>query len=205
MYFNTADGYELRVPAVAGEKAADANVTRYHSVTSQGELTVQVFNQPCEDTMSGKINDFSIQVEVKKSGATAGETYKGCGNYRGTYQLNTIWTLQSIGTKNVDLAKYQQDAPALDIRLNENRIYGNAGCNRFSGSFSVKDDELVIGPLISTKMACDNMDIEVQMLSKLSGKSMKYVIIGDKLLLGEGTNLMTFKKAIHPTMGVKPI
>jgi heat shock protein HslJ/uncharacterized membrane protein len=205
MYFKTADGYELRVPAVVGEKASDANVTRYHSENSEGALTVQVFNQPCQDTMSGKMNDFSIQVEVKKAGATAGKVYKGCGNYRGTYQLNTIWTLQSIGDTKVDLTKYQQGGPAMDIRLNEKRVYGNAGCNRFSGSFTVDGDKLVIGPLMSTKMACENMTIEVQMLSKLSGKSMKYELTGDTLLLGEGQNLLTFKKAIRPTLGVKPM
>jgi heat shock protein HslJ/uncharacterized membrane protein len=205
MNFKTADGYELRVPAVAGEKAADANVTRYHSETSKGALTVQVFNQPCEDSMSGKMNDFSIQVEVKKAGVTAADTYKGCGNYRGTYQLNTIWILQSIGDTKIDLAKYQQGGPAIDIRLNEKRVYGNAGCNRFSGSLAVNGDELLIGPLMSTKMACDNLNIEVQMLSKLSEKSIKYRIVGDTLLLGEGTDLLTFKKAIRPTLGTKPI
>ncbi|MBG6235612.1 heat shock protein HslJ [Pedobacter sp. CAN_A7] len=205
MYFNTADGYKLRVPAVTGEKAADANITRYHSETSQGALTVQVFNQPCEDTMSGKMNDFSVQVALKKAGATATEVYKGCGNYHGIYQLNTIWTLQSIGGTKIDPAKYLQGGPAMEIRLNDKRVAGNAGCNRFSGSFGVDGEEVVFGPLMSTKMACENMDIEMKLLSHLSGKSMKYRIAGDTLFLGEGTNLLTFKKAVRPSLGMKPL
>ena len=205
MYFNTADGYKLRVPAVGGEKAADANVTRYHSETPEGALTVQVFNQPCEDTMSGKMNDFSIQVEVKKAGATTSEIYKGCGNYHGIYQLNTIWALQSIGETKIDASNYPQGGPAMDIRLNEKRVSGNAGCNRFSGSLVVEGDKVVFGPLMSTKMACENMNLEAQLLSKLSGKSIKYSLSGDTLVLGEGENMMTFKKAIRPTLGVKPV
>jgi heat shock protein HslJ len=205
MYFNTADGFQLRVPAVTGEKAADANVTRYHSETSQGALTVQVFNQPCEDTMSGKMNDFRVNVELKKAGATTTEVYNGCGNYHGIYQLNTIWTLQSIGDTKIDTAKYLQGSPAMEIRLNDKRVFGIAGCNRFSGSFGIVGEEVVFGPLMSTKMACENMDMEGKLLSILSGKSMKYRIAGDTLLLGEGTNLLTFIKAVRPTLGMKPL
>ncbi len=35
------------------------------------------------------------------------------------------------------------------------RVYGNAGCNNFTGSYRVKADSIEIGPLASTLKYCD--------------------------------------------------
>ncbi|PHR91603.1 MAG: hypothetical protein COA69_10420 [Robiginitomaculum sp.] len=37
------------------------------------------------------------------------------------------------------------------------KLDGNGGCNRFSGSFAQDGTALKIGPLMSTKMACANL------------------------------------------------
>lgn len=35
-----------------------------------------------------------------------------------------------------------------------NRVTGSGGCNRFSGTFQHTDDDLTVGPLVSTRRAC---------------------------------------------------
>ncbi|MET3112526.1 heat shock protein HslJ [Pedobacter sp. CG_S7] len=194
MHFKTIDGYELIVPTVKGEKAADANVTRYYSVTPEGALTVQIFNQPCVDNMSGKNNDFKVQVNLKKSGDKEEQSFNGCGNYLGTYQLNTIWTLQSIGSKNIDLKKTSNRLPNMELNLNEERVFGYAGCNRYSGSFKLEKDSITFGNLLSTKMACAALDVETEFLAALSAEKKPYKIVEGVLYIGKGAKMLTFKK-----------
>jgi heat shock protein HslJ len=37
----------------------------------------------------------------------------------------------------------------------DQKISGNSGCNRFSGKFTIQDDQLKIGPLMVTRMFCN--------------------------------------------------
>jgi len=195
MHYITAEGFELTLPAVKGEKAMDANVTRYHSETEKGALTVQVFTQPCEDTMSGKKNNFKIQIEVKKRGDSIAETVTGCGNYIGVYELNDIWALQRIGNKDIDTTDKTMKVPTMELRLNENRVLGLGGCNRYSGEFSLEGAKMNFGYLISTRMSCPGMSLESQFLQLLNEKTLPYKLEKGVLYVGTGENLMTFKRA----------
>jgi heat shock protein HslJ len=195
MHFITAEGFELTVPAVKGEKAMDANVTRYHSETEKGALTVQVFKQTCMDNMSGKKNNFRVQIEVKKRGDSLSQTITGCGNYIGKYELNDIWTLQSIGSKKIDTTDKTIIAPTMDLRINENRVLGLGGCNRYSGSFGLEQDKMIFGYMMSTMMACPSMTLESQFLRVLNEKALPYKLEKGVLYVGTGDQLLTFKRA----------
>jgi hypothetical protein len=48
-------------------------------------------------------------------------------------------------------------------------VFGDSGCNRFTGGYKVKGDRITIGPLASTMMACPQpqMDAEASFLFKL--------------------------------------
>jgi len=51
----------------------------------------------------------------------------------------------------------------------EGRVYGDAGCNRFTGGYRTKGDRITIGPLASTLKACEQnvMDAEAIFLNKV--------------------------------------
>lgn len=50
----------------------------------------------------------------------------------------------------------------------EGRVYGNAGCNNFTGSYRVKKGSIEIGPLASTLKFCEGrMDAEQDFLTAL--------------------------------------
>jgi heat shock protein HslJ len=56
----------------------------------------------------------------------------------------------------------------LTLASAERRASGNAGCNRYSGPFTLSGTQLTFGPAISTKMACEQgMDVETAFLSML--------------------------------------
>ena len=48
-------------------------------------------------------------------------------------------------------------------------VGGSSGCNRFTGAYTQKDEELTLGPLASTRMACppEVMEREQQFLTML--------------------------------------
>jgi putative lipoprotein len=51
----------------------------------------------------------------------------------------------------------------------DGKVFGDSGCNRFTGGYTVKNNKIKIGPLASTLMACPQrqMDAEHAFLTKL--------------------------------------
>jgi heat shock protein HslJ len=80
----------------------------------------------------------------------------------------TAWTLVSIDDQSVA-------APAPDavptLAFAEGMASGNAGCNTFTGSYTVDGPSLTFGPLASTKKACAPAvgDLETAYLAALQG------------------------------------
>jgi uncharacterized membrane protein len=90
MHFKTPGGFEIITPVPKGERAMDANVTRYAAKTEQGLLTIQIAQLECINDMSGKKSDYNVTVDVKTNTDKNYTTYKGCGNYITDSRLNEI-------------------------------------------------------------------------------------------------------------------
>lgn len=68
----------------------------------------------------------------------------------------------------------------------EGRVTGSSGCNRYTGSAQVSAERLAVGPLASTRMACEHDGLMVQetrYLTRLQAAT-RYAISGDELRLG---------------------
>jgi heat shock protein HslJ len=48
------------------------------------------------------------------------------------------------------------------VFLDVGRVAGNASCNRFTGTMLITGDEIKMGPLATTRMACADEDINRQ-------------------------------------------
>ncbi len=72
----------------------------------------------------------------------------------------------------------------LTARFEAGRVSGFSGCNRFMGSYTVDRDQLVLGQLAGTMMACPGaaMTIESAFQGSLAG-TLRYVIVDDRLTL----------------------
>ena len=95
--------------------------------------------------------------------------------------LNGTWKLISASgniLKNIP----ESQTPQLSFETGANAVTGFTGCNRMSGQFTVDKDQLTLGPIITTKKACENMEIEMAVGKFLVNVGF-YKIEQDKLYL----------------------
>ena len=81
----------------------------------------------------------------------------------------------------------------------EKRVHGNASCNTINGSFTQEEGQaasLRFNQMISTMMACPNMDVESSILKALDEvRSFEIKADGTVSLLGaDGTEVLSLKK-----------
>ncbi len=77
------------------------------------------------------------------------------------------WVITNIGSVAVGEV---EKTPELNFDLDAKRVHGNASCNTINGSFSQeegKDNSLRFSQMISTMMACPNMETERNILDAL--------------------------------------
>ncbi len=100
----------------------------------------------------------------------AGCSYKGpkTDPGGGTTLTNTYWKLVAID--DIDYEPTVTERETHLILRPDHRVTGFGGCNNFSGSWLLEEGQLIIGPLMSTMMACPDMDTERTLLAALDGK-----------------------------------
>jgi len=111
--------------------------------------------------------------------------------------INDIWILEKIGETDFSKASSKRNRrPQLEINLKEMKIFGNDGCNNYSGSITSFDtDELSFGPILSTRMACPDMTTTYE-FHKVMEQVQSYKLKGLKLYLldSNGIVLLKFQK-----------
>ena len=98
----------------------------------------------------------------------------------GVYQINYIADL-NLSDLNLTIA-YDDETK---------QVSGFSGCNRFSGTYTIKKNSLKMGPLASTRMFCDDSksNIETKLLEILS-KVDTFKTNGDTLSLSSNKNIL---------------
>jgi heat shock protein HslJ len=134
---------ETKIIIPTPEPRASVNGDRY--VTTR--LIVDITHAPCSDGMSDRRYPDTVTVTAD------GKTVHGCGGAGGGKMAVALagsdWSIATIN-----------GAPATTARATsmhfgkDGRISGNAGCNSFGGSYTLEDDTLTVGQVVSTKMAC---------------------------------------------------
>jgi putative lipoprotein len=81
---------------------------------------------------------------------------------------NTYWKLISLNETDVTMAEEQTREAFLQLRDDNKSVKGFAGCNAFTGSYSVNGNDLSVGPLAATRKACPaGMNTETEFLQVL--------------------------------------
>jgi heat shock protein HslJ len=101
--------------------------------------------QPCSDGMSDRRYADTVRVIVD------GRRLEGCGGaiLPPATLAGTSWRIESINGHAVP-----GNSDRYRMAFEANRLTGRAGCNRFSGPYSVDSDGFQAGPLMMTRMAC---------------------------------------------------
>lgn len=180
--FSMPDGPTFNFRSVKGEKAMDANVTRYTAMTDSGMFTFTMSEQECYDDMSGDTFTYRVIVEINNPGDKNYKKFDGCGRYVSDYNLNRKWVLKKMGEKDADQSRYISGLPEITFDIEKNRFSGSGGCNRIMGYVTAEGDRLKFGRVASTLMACKNSDLEKEFLSALES-TVNYKITGNQLIL----------------------
>lgn len=125
---------------------------------------------------------------------------KSCGSSEQLATKSTIQDMTLSGAYTIISINNQKVNNELTIEFNsaENKASGFTGCNRYFGSYTLKDNTITFGPMASTRKFCmgEAGEVESIYLEALS-KVNKYTILDTKLQLFDGDNILIeaeFKK-----------
>ena len=115
-----------------------------------------------------------------------------------SFGLDGRWDVEEVGGKPVP--QDMETQPFLELDETAKRLHGNAGCNIINGTFELGGKEglsrpLTFGQIISTMMACPDMEVESKVLEALNAvKSCGLLAEGKVGLYDEsGTLVMVLK------------
>ena len=112
--------------------------------------------------------------------------------------LNDIWVLQELEGRQVgeEMLDGQLQRPHIEFHLRDRRFMGTDGCNTFRGSIvSIEDGEFQMGPVMSTRMLCRDMNLPEAFLKSLSRVDSFTLKEGYLALLEGDTELLIFRKS----------
>jgi len=173
-HFKILNGEEIFVPAVKGDKAMDANVTRFYAEVEKGTLIITIQKENCQDTMADQTFDFSVKVQMKYSSENEYKTFEGCGKYLPDIALHDIWVLDKINGESLSLNP-NQERPRFEFFSKKEEVLGYAGCNNFRAKFSISNyKEIYIKSARMTRKSCPDMTYENMLSNHVFGKRLKY-------------------------------
>ncbi len=88
----------------------------------------------------------------------------------------------------VQMSNTAKDAH-LQFSFKDMRISGNGGCNSIAGTFTTSKSKLLFGPVLATKVACDNMKFEDAFLQVLAQVN-RYEITATELQLKNNNKIV---------------
>lgn len=98
--------------------------------------------------------------------------------------LDAYWMLISVEGQDVTR---QKDSRTAFIRFqeDENDVHGFTGCNKFKGKYKLSENKLQLSELSTSRMACDNMEMETKLIEVL-GRVDSYKLTKNLLTLYAG-------------------
>ena len=106
---------------------------------------------------------------------------------------NTYWKLIELDGERASLGEGQKELSVV-LTDDDDRMRGFSGCNQFAGPYMATNGRLHIGPLVSTKKACEEgMEQEQRFLEAL-GRTKRFNISGDNLVFygRDGKRILLF-------------
>jgi heat shock protein HslJ len=133
---------QLRLPRTEPQITADGIL--YRTASDGRRLSVSIEPRICADTATGMPHPYQVRYDLD------GQMRSGCGGDAKTLLTGGEWTVESIGAKPVIAGS------GVTIQfLEEDRVAGNASCNRFIGAYRLTGEGLSFHQLGGTMMACE--------------------------------------------------
>src|SRR5215813_6808186 len=170
------------------------------SPTSGGQDVVLFRREaPCSDGMSDKTHPMFARASLPD-----GTFLVGCCRIDSTPSTTTLeglpWRLVSLpGQSPAMLAGLQRP---VSVHFDSGRVTGFTGCNAMSGSYSLDGNQLKLGKLAGTMMACPGPASTVEgAFDQLFAGTLSYTITGGRLNLTTATHhVLSFEREAAPTL-----
>lgn len=88
--------------------------------------------------------------------------------------MNNKWKILNL-EKDLALTPARKAGAFIEFNPDSGEIGGFGGCNRFGGDAEIIDGTITFGNIFSTKMSCQNDEIENMILEGMKGKAAYYV------------------------------
>ncbi len=109
-----------------------------------------------------------------------------------TDNLAGKWNLTMIAGDDINTL-FPEKKPTIEF-AEDNKIFGNAGCNTYRTTYELNDNTLTFKPVVSTMMACPQLDGEGKFTALLN-TPVQATIDGDKLTFSkDGNAVLEFTK-----------
>lgn len=179
--FESPEGPPVIMPLISSVPRGEGR--RY----ATSRMTMDVVPGECSDGMSDR--RYAERVTVVMDG----RRLEGCGGdiIAPAGLAGTAWSIVEIDGRPVSGQAYH-------LQFEQDRLSGQAGCNRFSGTFIESEGRIVAGPLMSTRMACPEpaMTHERRVLDLLGEPVSFEHPDGDSLLLSGPSGSVRLRRSI---------
>lgn len=90
---------------------------------------------------------------------------------------------------------FKRGIPYLEFQANNNRVSGFTGCNRLNAIFTIKNNNIAIKNIVTTRMRCIGIDIEDSFVTAITTPNLTYKVQQNKLLFFKDKKiLLIFEK-----------
>jgi heat shock protein HslJ/uncharacterized lipoprotein YbaY len=128
----------------------ETNGTRVYSLPEQN-LSIRISEHPCSDTMTGMPYPSTVELEIED------QRLSGCGGEPRALLEGPAWTVSRLAGEPVP------DEVAVSIHfLEDDRVAGSSGCNRFMGGYALTGEGLSFGQIAGTMMACPEAQMQIE-------------------------------------------
>ena len=188
--------YPLMTAAIKDLERPGDSLNEYTVRTRDGILNISISKKECMDNMSGEIFPYRVIVGTGEN-ENGQQIFEGCGQFVGKYGLDDVWILEKINGVTIDFPE-DKKRPFITIDTGEKSISGFGGCNNFHGNAELVKNRIVTGNILSTKMACmDIQETENEFLKVLSGKILDYTLLGSTLRMKDLDNELEFVRELN--------
>tara|TARA_R110002073_G_scaffold279026_1_gene443201 strand:- start:489895 stop:490689 length:795 start_codon:yes stop_codon:yes gene_type:complete len=153
---------------------------------SENGQQVTLDNKASEQYFVGENNLLKLDLKGEKITGDLADHYKF--NKQQMKLADRHWKLVELRGQKVSYEKKKGNQPYLILRPNEeNKAYGNTGCNRFTGTFELREgNQITFSQMAATKMYCSSsMETEKIFLEVLNTAD-NYSLNGETMTLNKG-------------------
>ena len=192
--FKTSTGINYTTVAAEPVLAQDYNVKRFRTVTNEGELIIQIFEDECSN---GSKKSYKLSVNYKTNSEKDYVDFTGCGSYIPDLRLHDIWAIIEVNGLKINPSTFKKNAPILEINSLEQTVMGSDGCNTLRGQVYNEYNTIYFNKLMGTRMAClDQQQISLKINEVLNTKGLTYTIKNNLLILTHNNHQLMVLKHI---------